>query len=498
MPSRQPIRKAANRPVLYCGEDGRAGRPGIGQDARIGALDVLLLAQLLEAVQEALVERAVGLGLALELLELGFVLAGGADHDRRALDLGPELLLLRLGGIELGADGEVMLCVAARKRPRTEASSACACIDLGMLAGRRWSGIRRSAVEVGLLLAQRAEAGVAGDLGDVGDLVGIEAGPAERDQAAFLLDAPRLGGDVLALRSDKVWVETDAFGAAGQALVAAIGGDRLLGDLQVAAQLGQALLEPLGGTAVGLVLVVDLVGQIDLGDRVGDARRHRAVGALDRDQDDEGAAEQRDAEMARDRADRGAAAGIAVVGRCGARRRRRGCGCGCGGASSEAMPECQSSRIGASELSRKPGGLVPLNSGLVASPSRSTTRPIRNSDWMTSSSLWMAPMFSVSTPDSAASVLTALNVRVSSMMRDDALYIGVAWAMISAISATATRPAADDQRLAAIEQAQPFPQLVREPPRDARGPEHPAGRRKIRFMAPSSDLLGFRKRSHPA
>ena len=109
-----------------------------------------------------------------------------------------------------------------------------------------------------------------------------------------------LGVDVSAVEIGQGLGRDDALGAAGQALVAAIGGDRLFGDLQVAAQLGQALLEPFGGPAVGLVLGVDLVGEIDLGDGVGDARRHRAVGAFHRDEDDEGAAEQRDAEMAGD------------------------------------------------------------------------------------------------------------------------------------------------------------------------------------------------------
>ena len=51
---------------------------------------------------------------------------------------------------------------------------------------------RDAAGKVGLLLAQSAEAGVARDLGDVGDLVGIEARPAERHEAAFLLDSERL------------------------------------------------------------------------------------------------------------------------------------------------------------------------------------------------------------------------------------------------------------------------------------------------------------------
>ena len=136
----------------------------------------------------------------------------------------------------------------------------------------------------------------------------------------------------------------------------------------------------------------------------------------------------------------------------------------------------------------KPGGLVPLKSGLLASPSLSTTRPIRNSDWMTSSSLWMAPRFMVSTPDSAASVLTTLKVRVSSSRRAEALYIGVACAMINAISATATRPQptiSDLRRLSS--RSHSHSSLGASPGRTgASAPGSDAG--TIRFMAPSSTI----------
>ena len=136
----------------------------------------------------------------------------------------------------------------------------------------------------------------------------------------------------------------------------------------------------------------------------------------------------------------------------------------------------------------KPGGLVPLKSGLLARPSLSTTRPIRNSDWMTSSSLWMAPRFIVSTPDSAASVLTTLKVRVSSSRRAEALYIGVACAMINAISATATRPQPTISALRRLSRrSHSHSSLGASPARTgARAPGSDAG--TIRFMAPSSTI----------
>ena len=74
-------------------------------------------------------------------------------------------------------------------------------------------------------------------------------------------------------------------------------------------------------------------------------------------------------------------------------------------------------RTGAIVSVTKSGFRVPLKSGLAASPSLSTTRPSRSSDLMISSSVCMAPTFIVSKPDKACSVLTALNLRVSSMTR---------------------------------------------------------------------------------
>jgi hypothetical protein len=164
-------------------------------------------------------------------------------------------------------------------------------------------------------------------------------------------------------------------------------------------------------------------------------------------------------------------------------------GCGLGvGASKVEMPVDHSSRSGAKAESMKPGGLVPLKSGLLARPSLSTTRPIRNSDWMTSSSLWMAPRFIVSTPDRAASVLTTLKVRVSSSRRAEALYIGVAWAMINAISATATRPQPTISALRRLSRrSHSHSSLGASPGRTgARAPGSDAG--TIRFMAPSSTI----------
>ena len=193
MPSRQPITKAANRPVLYLRRRRRARRPGIGQDARVGALDILLLAQFLEAVQEALVERAVGLGLALELLLLGFVLAGGAGNDGRALSTSS----LSSSSSDFAASSSartasVMRCVSLRKRPRTDASSLRACIDLGMVVAvdcRGSSAILRVRSTSWMRSAARPVLPATSEM--LASLAGIEARLAERDQAAFLLDARR-------------------------------------------------------------------------------------------------------------------------------------------------------------------------------------------------------------------------------------------------------------------------------------------------------------------
>ena len=91
---------------LVLGRAGCGGRPSIGQDARIRPLDVLLLAQFLEAVEEALIQGAIGLRLALELLQFGFVLTRRAPTAPRRVRPALELLLLGLGRVELGTNGE--------------------------------------------------------------------------------------------------------------------------------------------------------------------------------------------------------------------------------------------------------------------------------------------------------------------------------------------------------------------------------------------------------
>src|SRR6185437_5026176 len=122
--------------------------------------------------------------------------------------------------------------------------------DLGMVRPESGLVLGYLAVEIGLLLTQRAQRGVVGDLGDVGDLIGVEAGLGERDQAALLLDATGLGRDVACVQVRQRLGGDDALGAARQALVATVGGDRLFRDLQVAAQFGQTLLQPFGGAPV--------------------------------------------------------------------------------------------------------------------------------------------------------------------------------------------------------------------------------------------------------
>src|SRR5581483_10445933 len=121
---------------------------------------------------------------------------------------------------------------------------------------------------------------------------------------------------------------------------------------------------------------------------------------------------------------------------------------------------------------------------------------------MTSSSLWMAPRFSVSTPERAASVLTTLNVRVSSMMRDDALYIGVAWAMINAISATATRPEPTIRALRRLSSHSHFQSSLRDAAIGRRVGDGRASTGAIRLRSPSSPIRSILGRDpithHPA
>ncbi len=143
MPSRRADDERRHQAGLVVRRGRRARRMGIGQDAGIGALDVLLLAQFLEAGQEALVQGAVGLGLALELLLLGLVLAGRAGNHRRLVDQFLELVLLGLGRVELGAHGERdALRLGDEARP-DRGQLVADLLDLGMVLARAATTARR-------------------------------------------------------------------------------------------------------------------------------------------------------------------------------------------------------------------------------------------------------------------------------------------------------------------------------------------------------------------
>ena len=99
-------RKGDHQGGLILRQGRRKGRPGIGQHARIRPLDILLLAQFLEAIEETFVDGPVGLRLAFQLLELRLVLAGLTRDRRCPIDLDLELLLLRLRRVQLGLNGD--------------------------------------------------------------------------------------------------------------------------------------------------------------------------------------------------------------------------------------------------------------------------------------------------------------------------------------------------------------------------------------------------------
>jgi len=85
------------------------------------------------------------------------------------------------------------------------------------------------------------------------------------------------------------------------------------------------------------------------------------------------------------------------------------CGAFFGGASNEAIPECQRSRIARETCRGIPAAwCVELRIGSEAKPvDDAADQDFRLNDLEFA---WMAPRFSVSTPDSACSVLTGLNV----------------------------------------------------------------------------------------
>ena len=158
-----------------------------------------MLPQFLEAVQEAFVQGAIGLRLTLELLQLGFVLAGGAGKYRGTVELGLELLLLGLGGIQFCTNRQ-RDALRRRIEPVLERCQFGAGLDqlgIGRTELRRHLG--DLAIEIGLLVTQGTQRTVCSDFGNIRQFVGIEARLAERNETAFLLDALHLGAEVLAV-----------------------------------------------------------------------------------------------------------------------------------------------------------------------------------------------------------------------------------------------------------------------------------------------------------
>ena len=263
-----------------------------------------MLAQFLETVQEALVEGAVGLSLALELLLLGLVLTGRSGHDRRLVDKVLELFFLGRGGIEFGTNRQ-RDALGFDVEPCPNRGKLIAYLEhLRMAVAQLGSQFGGLPGEFDVLDSQRRQRRVSRDFRDVRQFAGVEAGLAEGDQTGLLLDASAPGRRVAGVEFRHRLGRNRPLRTAGQALVAPIGGHRLFGDLQIAAQFGQALLEPLCRLPVRLVLGVDLIGEIGFRDRVGDARRHDAIGAFDSDEDDEGTAHQSDAQASGNGTDR--------------------------------------------------------------------------------------------------------------------------------------------------------------------------------------------------
>ncbi len=143
---------------------------------------VLLLAQFLEAGQEALIKSVVRLSLALELLLLGLYWLAVPETTAA---LSTSSLSSSSSALETSSSARtasVMRWVSLRSghAPRELVAGLH---DLGMVIAQARRGLGHLADQLDVLDAQGRQRGVARHLGDVGDLAGIEACPAQRDQA---------------------------------------------------------------------------------------------------------------------------------------------------------------------------------------------------------------------------------------------------------------------------------------------------------------------------
>ena len=275
---------------------------GGGQETRIGGLQVLLLRGLAHALQEVLVDLAVGGGLAFQLAQLD---RGAGEHDRAVLELGEAALQRRLarardgGVVGEGRDGLLHLGGDGAAGVRDLGAQVD---DARMLRPVARCKLRLAPHQVGQCRAQRHD-----QLG--GHHVGRRGRAAVAHPAADLvmaglgLGAQRSGGDQFRVQlGDLLGRQLGALpGADGLFGLERLDGG--LGGLDLGLQVADPLVQPGRGAARRLELRLQLIVDVEIRQRVRDQRRLGRVGRGHRDGDRPGEGDAADLQRLAERLD---------------------------------------------------------------------------------------------------------------------------------------------------------------------------------------------------
>ncbi len=252
-------------------EGGQAGHRRGGEDAPVRLLDRSLADGGLAAFQHRAQERPRGLRLALQRV----------DTDLRALRAVQPLLLLAPALLEADDAGTGGLRLGVERLDHAAGLRAHRALGGGE-AGSGSPHIRVPAAERGGEAVELPTRLVAG--GPAGDEVGAAKGGGIRAARAAGRIQPRLGTGELVAGLDEVRGDAaDLLGAqggvhaAGQAGLAAELRNPPLIRLHLLPELGDAAVEPVIGPADGGELLLQLVGDVELGRHVGDGRRELRV-----------------------------------------------------------------------------------------------------------------------------------------------------------------------------------------------------------------------------
>ncbi len=302
--AQRQARHPGHRQVVHRARLGRpARRLGPVDDGDVVGGDAARDADLLVPLQEPVIERAVGVHLALEDVVLDFAVAGVQHRSLQVGHVGLQgvLLLLRgqILGLQRGADGVgggLQLPVDL-----VELALQLTHVRIVGLVGLQLVFVLP--LQLGPLLPQRLDGGVRQDVGG-GEVGGVLGGA----PALLGLDPGGLGGGqgrveltevgrVQRLRRRRV-LALSGLGDLDDLLLGGVGDELALGFLKLGLQLGDVVLEELAGIGRGLEPPIQVGFDEAVREGVGDARRELRIRAVEGQPHQPGITHREDPEVA--------------------------------------------------------------------------------------------------------------------------------------------------------------------------------------------------------